>query len=177
MIVYRHCDPRFPFLWEGRAQGAGRWNAEGSSVPVQYFADTPDGAWAEFLRHEEITTEAELANVRRALWTIDIPDSIDLAKPSLPEAVVTGGLESYPACQVEAERLRSSGAIGLRVLSAALTSGAAHGWKVSDGLQPAPDRNGFVLALFGPQPELMGWLACREGRPSENLLPRVRPLR
>ncbi len=177
MIVYRHCDPRFPFLWEGREQGAGRWNAEGSSVPVQYFADTPDGAWAEFLRHEEITTEAELANIRRAMWAVELPDLFDLVKPSLPDQVVTGGLDTYHACQDEADRLRSSGAVGLRVASAALVPSAAHGWRVSDGLQPAPDRDGFVLALFGPQPELIGWLTCREGRPSADLLAHVRPLR
>jgi hypothetical protein len=57
MIHYRHADPRFPFLWESNDQPPG---------PVQYFADTPDGAWAEFLRHEGIRADAELVNLRRA---------------------------------------------------------------------------------------------------------------
>jgi len=54
VIVYRHTDPRFPFLWESGGQPAGRWNAEGEG-PVNTFADRPEGAWAELLRHEEIT--------------------------------------------------------------------------------------------------------------------------
>ena len=65
MIVYRHADPRFPFLWEGNDQPPARWHGQGEG-PVQYFADTPDGAWAEFLRHEGIRADAELVNLRRA---------------------------------------------------------------------------------------------------------------
>jgi len=50
MIVYRHADPRFPFLCE---------SANTSRIhPMD---------WAEFLRHEGITQESELVNVRRAL--------------------------------------------------------------------------------------------------------------
>ena len=52
MIAYRHANPRFPFLREESSQAAGRWNAPGELT--HYFCDTPDGAWAEFLRHEEI---------------------------------------------------------------------------------------------------------------------------
>jgi hypothetical protein len=66
MIVYRHADPRFPFLWETAAQPPARWHGAGEG-PVQYLADTPDGAWAEFMRHEGIATESELMNVRRVL--------------------------------------------------------------------------------------------------------------
>jgi hypothetical protein len=66
VILYRHADPRFPFLWESAEQPAARWHGPGQG-PVQYLADTPDGAWAEFLRHEGIREEAELVNVRRAL--------------------------------------------------------------------------------------------------------------
>src|SRR5262245_40501368 len=54
MILFRQVDARFPFLWEDARQPAGRWHAAGDG-PAHYFADTPDGAWAEFLRHEEIT--------------------------------------------------------------------------------------------------------------------------
>ena len=51
MIVFRHTDPRFPFLWESADQPGGRWNEAGEG-PVNTFADTPEGAWAELLRHE-----------------------------------------------------------------------------------------------------------------------------
>src|SRR6187401_1706816 len=105
MIGYRHVDPRYPFLWESAAQPAGRWHGRGEG-PVNYFADTPDGAWAEFLRHEEISDPADLIGVRRSIWMIDLgrvrssPDTMDGTR--LSKGVLTGGLDSYPACQREA---------------------------------------------------------------------------
>jgi hypothetical protein len=175
MIVYRHADPRFPFLWENPEQPAARWHDAGEG-PVHYLADTPDGAWAEFLRHEGIVSEAELENVRRALWAIEAPDDLELARPSLPEAVVTGGLDSYEQCREEARHLREGGAAGLIAPSAALGKGGARGWNVDGGLQPAADRDGAVIVLFGPRPDLTGWPAAIEGRPGADLLGRVRPL-
>lgn len=73
MILYRHADARFPFLWEGMDQTPARWHGRGEG-PVQYLADTPDGAWAEFLRHEGITDEEEeIVHVRRAMWELKFP--------------------------------------------------------------------------------------------------------
>ncbi len=173
MILYRHADPRFPFLQESADQPAARWHDAGEG-PVQYLADTPDGAWAEFLRHEEITREEELQNVRRALWVVQVPDSIQPVQPVITREMLTGGLNSYSACQAEARRLRSEGAKELRAPSAALIEGGAGGWTVKDGLRPAPDQNGFVFALFGRRPDLVGWAATVAGRPSRDLLTRVR---
>ena len=65
VIAFRHTDPRYPFLWECGSQPAGRWHAQGEG-PAHYFNDTPDGAWAEFLRHEEITEPEDLSGIRRA---------------------------------------------------------------------------------------------------------------
>jgi hypothetical protein len=176
MIVYRHADPRFPFLWEDAGQPPGRWHGPGEG-PVQYFADTPDGAWAEFLRHEDITDEAELVNVRRALWAIEIPDDLVLPEtPGLSQRVLTGGIETYEACQREARRLRAKGAEALRAPSAALLPGAARGWKVNGGLQSADERDGFLLAVFGPRPDFVGWMATFAGRPRSDLCTRVRRL-
>ena len=62
MILFRHCDRRFPFQWDAASQPAARWHADGEG-PAQYLADTPVGAWAEFLRHEGITDEADLSGV------------------------------------------------------------------------------------------------------------------
>ena len=78
MIAFRHCDRRWPFLWESAVQPQARWHGDGEG-PVQYLADTPDGAWAEFLRHEEITDEADLAGVSRALQQ---PCLVTLPAPS-----------------------------------------------------------------------------------------------
>jgi hypothetical protein len=175
MIVFRHADARFPFLWESAAQPPARWHGPGEG-PVQYFADTPDGAWAEFLRHEAITAESELVNVRRALWAVEAPDDLPWETPRLAEPFVTGGIATYEECRKEARRLRAKGATALRAPSAALLSGGARGWKVDGGLQPAAERNGTVLAVFGPQPGFVGWMAAFAARPRSDLLSRVRYL-
>ena len=175
MIVYRHADPRFPFLWESAAQPPARWHGAGEG-PVQYFADTPDGAWAEFLRHEGITEESELVNVRRALWAIEVPDDLPAGAPRLAPQVLTGGLATYEECRKEARRLRAKGAQALRAPSAALRVGSARGWKVDGGLQPAAERDGTVLAVFGLRPDFVGWTAAFAARPRSDLLSRVRYL-
>lgn len=174
MIVFRHTDPRFPFLWETAGQPAGRWSAEGEG-PVNTFADTPEGAWAELLRHEEITDPADVAEIRRSLWAVEVGD-LPGARPRLPRGSMTGGPRSYPACRREAARLRERGAEGFTAPSAALVPGGAHGWRVAGGLHPGPRRDGRVLVLFGARPDLVGWEAVHEGRPSEKLVARVRPL-
>ncbi len=175
MILYRHTDPRFPFLWESSEQPPARWH-DRDEGPVHYFADTPDGAWAEFLRHEGITTEEELENIRRALWAIEVPDDVEAVRPDLPHEIMRGSLESYGACRNEARRLRDAGAVALEAPSAALVPGGARGWKVDGGLHPAEPRNGLVIVLFGPQPDLTGWLAATAGRPSGDLPDRVKYL-
>lgn len=73
LIGFRHCDRRFGLLWLTTAQPEARWQATGEG-PANYFADTPTGAWAEFLRHEQITDDADLAGVRRSLWVVELPD-------------------------------------------------------------------------------------------------------
>jgi hypothetical protein len=175
MIVYRHADPRFPFLWENTDQPPARWHGPGEG-PVHYFADTPDGALAELLRHEGITEESELANVRRALWAIELLDELPADVPHLAQPVLTGGTATYPECRKEARRLRAKGTKALRAPSAALLPGGARGWKVDGGLQPAPERDGTVLAVFGPRPDLVGWMAAFAARPRSDLLSRVRYL-
>lgn len=174
MILFRHCDPRFPFLWESPAQPPGRWNAEGEG-PVHYLADTPAGAWAEFLRHEGIVDAADLEGVARGLWAVEIAPR-RWAQPRLDAATLTGGVDSYPACQAEARRLRKREARALRAPSAALGPGKAHGWRVEQGEQRGRDRNGVVYVLFGPQPQLVGWPTVESGAPPARVLDLVRPL-
>lgn len=173
MILYRHADPRFPFLWESPDQPAARWHHAGEG-PAHYLADTPDGAWAEFLRHEGITKDEELENVRRALWAVEVPDRIRPSSPELPEQILCGGIDSYEACRAEARRLRQLGILELIAPSAALVRGGAGGWNVNGGLRPAPPRDGSVIVLFGPRPHLVGWAAVSVGRPRASLLQRVR---
>lgn len=179
MIGYRHVDPRYPLLWESREQPPARWHGEDEG-PASYFADTPHGAWAEFLRHEAITDERDLPGIRRSLWAVEIPDHQldDAARPLLPAEVATGGLDTYAACQAAARRLRRRHP-GLRCLvapSAALFPGEAAGWHVDEDLRSGAPRDGVVVVLYGRQPDLIGWSAVHLGMPDPRILPLVRPL-
>ena len=174
MIAFRHADARWPFLWETADQPAGRWHGA-SEGPAHYFCDTPDGAWAEFLRHEEITEAGDIQTVQRALWAVDLPDE-PAAMPRLPKPLLTGGLDSYPGCQDAARGWRSRGVSRLIAPSAALQAGAAHGWRVRHGrLEAGPRREGKVIVLFGLRPWLQGWLAAI-GRPSPEILNKIKYL-
>lgn len=172
MIVFRHVDRRRPFLWETDQQPAGRWHAWGDG-PVHYFADTPDAAWAEFLRHEGITDPADLAGVSRALWAIELLDQ-PLSDPRLSDAVMTGDQTTYRSCQAEARRLRAAGATGIVAPSAAVSGATGSGFRTDGGLRRGPRRAERVYVLFGVRPDLVGWAACADGRPREDLLVRVR---
>jgi hypothetical protein len=172
MIAYRHADPRVPFFWEDARQPAARWHGEDEG-PAQYLADTPDGAWAEFLRHEEIQDPEDVATIRRALWVIEI-DEPPGAAPELPIATMTGGPQSYAACRAEAARLRASGATRIDAPSAALTE--ARPYVVRGGLQVSTSRPARTIVFFGV-PRAEGWRAAAEGRPHRELLARVRSLK
>lgn len=173
MIVFRQTDARYPFLWESADQPAGRWHGPGEG-PAHYFADTPDGAWAELLRHEEITDPEDLATIQRLMWAVEIGDGP--AEPvTVAEAIATGGFEAYAVCQAEARRLRWAGARRLSAPSAALKPGAARGAIVEGGAQPGPSRDGSVVVMYGPPSGITGWTAA-DGRPMPDLLDRVRHL-
>jgi len=174
VIVFRHGDPRYPFLWESDAQPAGRWHDAGEG-PVHYFASTADGAWAEFLRHEGITDPAELLGVERGMWAVDVP-ALPRRRPTLPAGTLVGGAGSYQACRAEARRLRAHGVRGLVAPSAALRPRTPSGFRTDGGLRPGRTRRERAYVLFGPRPDLVGWAACATGRPRDDLLGRVRLL-
>jgi hypothetical protein len=174
VIVFRHYDARFPFLWESVAQPPARWHSDGEG-PTHYFADTPNGAWAEFIRHEEITELADLAGVRRGICAHDI-DPDECEEPALPLSMLTGDESTYADCRSEAHILRSAGAVGLVAPSAALLSGAGAGLSVDGGMQEGPPRDGMVFVLFGPRPHLVGWRVATEARPPVEILDQVRYL-
>lgn len=179
MIVFRHADPRLPFLWEDRVQPPARWHDTGEG-PAHYLCDTPDGAWAEFLRYEDIRNPEDLATIRRAIWAIEIDDdeqaAVPEAVPDLPRATLIGGPASHVACRAAARALRARGFTRLDVPSAALEPGGAHGHRVDAGLKLGPPRDARIIVLYGRRPSLVGWRAAHEGRPSADLLGRVRYL-
>lgn len=176
MIAFRQADPRFPFLWSSSDQPPGRWHGEGEG-PAHYLADTPDGAWAEFLRHEEITDPRDVLTIRRALWAIEIGDS-EAAAVSLSRTEQTGGLETYARCQAHARRARGQGVRRLQAVSAALVAGGASGHEVAEGEERRmPPRDGRVVVIFGDPDGLVGWKVVERGCPPVDLLLRVRHLR
>jgi hypothetical protein len=172
MIVFRHADPRVPFLWEGDDQPEARWHKDDG--PAHYFSDTPDGAWADLLRHEDIRDPEDVATVRRAIWAAEIPDDEKAAEPALPKKTLIGGTATFAACQQEAARLRANAATRIDAPSAALVAGGARGHRVSGGLRPAKPRHGRTIVLFGSRPDLVGWRAVHAGQPHPELLGRVR---
>ena len=176
-IWYRHADRRFPFLHVAHDQPEGRWHGDGEG-PVQYLADTPDGAWAELLRHWNITQLEDLGGIDRALWAVEVDESAEIVmRPRLHRLTLLGSLNSYAACRAAARRLRRRGATALLAPSAALVEGAAGGQRTTqDGLVEAARRDGRVLVLFGPRPRLRGWCCTLRGAPTERLLPLVRRL-
>jgi RES domain len=170
MIAFRQCDARCPFLWEGAAQPEGRWHAAGEG-PAHYFADTPDGAWADFLRHEEIRDPADLATIRRAIWAVDIGDAPGV-RPDLPVQTMQGDRSTWPACQAAARQLRATGQRRLKAPSAALMSD-----RNSDpNSEGNSNGNGNIVVLYGEPAELKlsGWIAAVDASPPRTLLTRVR---
>lgn len=172
MIGFRQLDARYPFLWEEASQPPGRWHAAGEG-PAHYFADTPDGAWAEFLRHEEITDPADVATIRRQMWAVEIGD-VPAERIRLPRRVLTGDLDSYSACQQAARSARARGIGRIVAPSAALVPGGARGLRLDDGVRTGEPRDGVVIVVFGPPEQLLGWPAAVDGRPATDLLDRVR---
>lgn len=173
-VGFRHCDSRFGFLWQAASQPAARWHAGGAG-PANYFADTPTGAWAEFLRHEGITDAADLPGVRRSLWVVELPEE-GYGRPKLEDATLLGGEESYPACQAEAARLRQRGFERLEAPAAALLPAGASGFISSPTLCEAEvKRDGLVWVLFGPC-DAVGWPAVVDGAPPAATLRLVRQL-
>jgi RES domain len=171
MIAFRQVDRRYPFLWDDSRQPAGRWHAEGEG-PAHYFADTPDGAWAEFLRHEEITDAEDLATIRRQIWAVEIGEA-PAQEVDLPRHVLTGGPETYARCQRQAAAMRRLGVTRLAARSAALVEGGAGGLRIDRGEHEVDVRDGRVIVVFGPPGPLLGWCAAVDGRPSADLLARV----
>lgn len=174
-IVFRNADSRFPFLHQTADQPAARWHGPGEG-PAHYVADTPDGAWAEFLRHEEITDPTDLDGVARSMWAIEVDDAELAAAACIDVPEMLGGLESYEPCQELARRQRSAGAQAIAAPSAALRSGGARGERTDGVLVAGQDRNGAVWVLYGRRPDLRAWRVVQAGRPPERVLSLVRRL-
>ena len=166
-LGFRVCDRRHPFLWSGAGQGSGRWNRTGDQ-PVHYLASTPTVAWAEWIRHQEITDPVDLAGVAAALWAVLIPQ--EWGKKELDsvalhfDQVLDTSAAAQEARLALVEHLKKQGAQGLLAPTAALHH--------SDKVLPAVDAQ--VILLWCEARLLPGWCCVPEGRPGAELLPLVR---
>lgn len=167
---FRYSSYDVPF-WARPNTTDERWHSSGDGA-TQYLSITPDGAWAELIRNENLRSEADLALVQMPLWQAQvelghIADYGDFETAERahfdPEALID---DDQTKCRTEGRRLRQAGFAGILYPSAALPG----------------EQN---LVLFGPR-ILLPWGASRRlasgvpanklsvGSPPGDLLPRVR---
>jgi RES domain-containing protein len=127
-------------LWVRPNRRDGRWNVAGLDC-TQYLALDADAPYAETIRHRELETEEEVAQVRIQLWEVRLHEAaivdyrtFELAEAAgfPPEALVD---DDHDRCQSEAQWLKHNKARGVLTPSAALP-GAVN------------------LTLFGPRVEV-----------------------
>lgn len=167
---FRYSSYDVPF-WVRANTTDERWHVSGDGA-TQYLSATPDGAWAELIRNENLRSEADLSLVAMPLWQARIEHS-QIADYGDFETAEQAGFDpedliddDQGACQSEGRRLRDAGFAGVLYPSSALPG----------------DQN---LVLFGPR-ILLPWGAPRRlasgipgnrltvGAPPKELLPRVR---
>jgi len=181
-LGFRVCDCRYPFLWSGPGQRTGRWNQQGDG-PVHYLASSPLVAWAEWLRAQEIREPEDLDGVAAALWAVLIPESwsdVELPEVQLKRRDILATDAAARQRRLQAiEQHKAEGALGLRAVSAAMQDPSTHpcrrcsdGEESDDRLPEAPQ----VFVLWCGAELLAGWACVKQGRPSAELLPWVRPL-
>lgn len=171
LTVFRYVDYDHPF-WVAPNRRAGRWHGLGEP-PTQYWSLSPDAAWAELIRAEDLRTEAELDLVRMPLWVCRVLTTglIDLRLPEMQEAHAIGEdvqrADDHERCRLAGARIRLV-CRGIVSFSAAL---AQHANLTMFGPRRAVDwRRHSSLASTLPA------AVSATGRPPSGLLPRVEML-
>jgi RES domain-containing protein len=123
-VGFRYSDYDNPFWARANTLG-GRWH-RGGTEPTQYLSLSPDAAWADRIRHENLTTEIEVAMIRMPLWVAKLEENriadystFDTAEGAgfPPDALVD---DDWTRCQEEGDRLRSLGFRGILAPAASL---------------------------------------------------------
>jgi hypothetical protein len=175
LTTFRVVDVRFPPFWADPQQPDGRWHTAGQG-PCHYLATTPEGAWAEVIRHEALRDPEDVADLHRSTWVVEAPDP--------PHHVDVPGTQaalfriSYRRCQEAARRLRDDGVRSFWADSAALPKAAARVRSVgSDGRLRSARRRSEVVVVFGSA-FVRGLQAqhATDGHPDPNLTDRVQHL-
>lgn len=158
-------------LWVRANTTDERWHGAGDGT-TQYLSATPDGAWAELIRNENLRSDADLSLVSMPLWQVQV-EQAHIADYGDFETAERAGFDpefliadDHSACRAEGRRLKAAGFAGVLYPSAALPG----------------EQN---LALFGPR-ILLPWGTPRRlasgipgvqlatGAPPTHLLPRAR---
>lgn len=123
-VAFRYSDYDTP-LWARPNTEDGRWHLARTD-PTQYLCLSPDGCWADLMRHEDLRTEIDVTLVRMPLWVLKLSEeriadysTFDKAETAEfpPDALVD---EDWQRCQAEAERLKNLGYRGVLAPAAAL---------------------------------------------------------
>lgn len=137
--AYRATTYDVPF-WVRPNRRSGRFNVAGDGC-TQYFCLDPEAPYAEIIRHEGLTTEDDVAELRVFLWEARLQEAaiVDYgtferveAAGFPPDAIVE---DDYERCQAEAAWLQQHHARGVLSPSAALPGSVS-------------------LTLFGPRVEV-----------------------
>jgi hypothetical protein len=171
-VAYRWSDYDTP-LWARPNSTAQRWNRT-RETPTQYLSLSPEGAWAELIRTEDLRSVAEVREVSMPLWALHlretrVADYATFEKAEAagfpPDALVD---EDHERCRAEGTRLREHGFGGVLAPSAALPNAVnltLFGARLAVEWDCDEDRR---LASFVPIRQLA------VGRPPDDLLPLVR---
>jgi RES domain-containing protein len=125
-IAHRYSSYDTPF-WARENTQPGRWHVNGDG-PTQYLSLSTDGAWAELIRNEQLTSEAEVAMVSVQMWAVSVNQGMVVDYSTFEWADEAGfdadALvdEDHGPCQREGARLRELGYSGVQAPSAALPS-------------------------------------------------------
>jgi RES domain-containing protein len=111
LVAFRWSTYDVPFWARGNSR-PGRWHrADGDST--QYWSLTPEAAWAELIRQEGLTAEAELDLLKMPLWVCRVSSALILDLRQVYEQEEHGITEEelidddWSACQRLGARLRT----------------------------------------------------------------------
>lgn len=123
LVAFRYCSYDVPF-WVRPNTRPGRWHVA-DAEPTQYWSLTPEGAWAELIRYEALSTEEQLDEIQTAMWVCRLPRMglTDLTDDAVRDRYNLTGedlvADSWDTCQRAAVAIRRE-ARGVLAPSAAL---------------------------------------------------------
>jgi len=128
-VAFRYADYDTP-LWSRPNTEDGRWNI-GRTEATQYLSLSPDGSWADRIRHENLRTEIDVALIRMPLWVVKVSEERIADYGTFEKAEAAGFPtdalvdDDWERCQAEVKRLKDLGFRGVLSPAAALPGDTA----------------------------------------------------